>query len=174
MGTTILKLDNDRKLLNAAITLTHPVDLNSVEPIQKSVKITSWMTYNHISLSQKEHDKKMIQMAQVLMLRRNYNPRQSRYHRCDVGAFQFSPSRLRIWLPVQTWWWPSSNLDYFPTCMISGIFCDYYCGIFGYCSKHYIFKKYFLMVDCPLMDSTFTFNFSYLGLWNCSKGLLLK
>jgi len=33
--------------------------------------------------------------------------------------------------------------------MISGIFRDYYCGIFGYCSKHYIFLKYFLTVDYP-------------------------
>ena len=33
--------------------------------------------------------------------------------------------------------------------MISGTFHDYYCGIFGYCSKHYIFKQYFLRVDCP-------------------------
>ena len=31
--------------------------------------------------------------------------------------------------------------------MISGLFRDYYCGLFGYCSKHYIFKTYFLRVD---------------------------
>ena len=34
------------------------------------------------------------------------------------------------------------------------IFCDYYCGIFGYCSKHHIFKKYFLRVDCPFKSSS--------------------
>jgi len=34
-----------------------------------------------------------------------------------------------------------------PISMISGIFRDYYCGIFGHCSKHYIFKKYFRRVD---------------------------
>ena len=34
--------------------------------------------------------------------------------------------------------------------MISGIFHDYYCGIFGYCSKHYLFFKYLLRVDCPI------------------------
>ena len=33
--------------------------------------------------------------------------------------------------------------------MISGIFRNYYCRIFCYCSKHYIFKKYVLRVDCP-------------------------
>jgi len=33
--------------------------------------------------------------------------------------------------------------------MISGIFRDYYCGIFGYYSKHYIFKNYFLRANCP-------------------------
>jgi len=31
----------------------------------------------------------------------NYNSLQSRERRCDVSAFQFSPSRLRMWLPVQ-------------------------------------------------------------------------
>jgi len=39
--------------------------------------------------------------------------------------------------------------------MISGIFRDYYCGIFGYCSKHYIFKKYFLRVDCSFKKECF-------------------
>jgi len=33
--------------------------------------------------------------------------------------------------------------------MIPCIFCDYYCGILGYYSKHYLFKKYFLRVDSP-------------------------
>ena len=46
--------------------------------------------------------------------------------------------------------------------MISGIFRDYYCGIFGYCSKHYIFKKYFLRVDCPFKcDEIKALNFRY-------------
>ena len=35
--------------------------------------------------------------------------------------------------------------------MISGIFCDYYCGIFGYCIKQYVFKRYFLRVDSYFM-----------------------
>ena len=66
------------------------------------VKITSWMTYNHISLSQKEPGKrKMFKMVQKLKLKRNHNPHQSRECRCDVRAFNFSPSRLRIWLPMQ-------------------------------------------------------------------------
>ena len=63
--------------MNANVTSTHPVNQISVEPVQKQVnkceqriipeyicvvKITSSMTYNHISLSQKEADKrKMIQ-----------------------------------------------------------------------------------------------------------------
>ena len=32
MGTTILKLDSDRKLLNADVTSVYPVDLKYVEP----------------------------------------------------------------------------------------------------------------------------------------------
>ena len=31
--------------------------------------------------------------------KRNYNPGQYRDRQCVVRAFQFSPSRLRIWLP---------------------------------------------------------------------------
>ena len=37
MGTAIFKLDRDRKLLNADVTSTHPVDLKSVDPIQTHV-----------------------------------------------------------------------------------------------------------------------------------------
>jgi len=37
MGAAILTLDRDRELLNADVTSTHPVDLKSVEPIQKHV-----------------------------------------------------------------------------------------------------------------------------------------
>ena len=37
MGGAILKLDRDRKLLNADITSVYPVDLKSVEPVQKHV-----------------------------------------------------------------------------------------------------------------------------------------
>ena len=33
--------------------------------------------------------------------------------------------------------------------MISGIVREYYCGIFGYRSKHYIFKEYYLRVSYP-------------------------
>ena len=61
----ILKLDRDRQLLNADVTWTQQFDRKSVEPVEKHVnkvdqiiipehKITSWMTYNHISLSRKE------------------------------------------------------------------------------------------------------------------------
>jgi len=37
VGAAILKLDRDQKLLNADVTARHPVDLKSVEPIQKHV-----------------------------------------------------------------------------------------------------------------------------------------
>ena len=37
MGATILKLERDRKLLNADVTWAYPVDLKSVEPMQKNV-----------------------------------------------------------------------------------------------------------------------------------------
>jgi len=115
MGAAILKLDRDRKLLNPDVTSTYPVDIKSVEPVQNHVnkceeriipelngiillKITSWIIYNHISLSQKKPGKrKMIQMAQILTLNRNCNLRQSRERSCDVRAFQFfffPPSNL--------------------------------------------------------------------------------
>ena len=41
---------------------------------------------------QKEDDSKWL----ILTLNRNYNPCQSRERPCDVRAFQFYPSRLRI------------------------------------------------------------------------------
>ena len=37
MGAAILKLDRDRKLLNADIILAYHVDLKSVDPVQKHV-----------------------------------------------------------------------------------------------------------------------------------------
>jgi len=37
VGAAILKLDRDRKLLNADVTSTYPVDLKSVQPMQKGV-----------------------------------------------------------------------------------------------------------------------------------------
>ena len=64
-------------------------------------------------------------MAHILTLNSNYNLRQSRECSYDVRAFEFG---------------------LFPLSMISGVFCDYYCG---YSSKHYIFKKIILMVNCP-------------------------
>jgi len=36
--------------------------------------------------------------------------------------------------------------------MISDIFRDYYCGIFGYCSKHNIFKKYYQRVNFKVIS----------------------
>ena len=78
MGITILKLDRDWKLLNADVISVYPVDLKSIELIQKHVnkaaknysrtkrhylvKITSLMIYNDINLSQKKlYERKMIQ-----------------------------------------------------------------------------------------------------------------
>ena len=37
MGAAILKLDGDRKLLNADVTSSHPFDVKSLEPVQKHV-----------------------------------------------------------------------------------------------------------------------------------------
>ena len=67
------------------------------------VNITSWMTYNHISLSQNEpYKRKMIKNgSEINAQEKLYNPRKSRERRCDVRAFLFASSRLRIWLPVQ-------------------------------------------------------------------------
>ena len=75
MGSAILKLDRERKHLNTDVTSTHPVDLKSVESIEKHVskceqniiqehnttellKLRHEITYNNISLSQKEPDKR--------------------------------------------------------------------------------------------------------------------
>jgi len=71
-------------------------------------------------------------MAEILMLKINYNPRQSR-EIADVtsehlGFFSFPPSNLASGAAVMAS--PSRNLDYFPISMISGIFRDYYCGMF--------------------------------------------
>jgi len=37
VGAAILKLDSDRKLLNADTTSAYPVDLKSVKPVEKHV-----------------------------------------------------------------------------------------------------------------------------------------
>jgi len=154
VGAAILNLDRDWKLLNADITWAYPypVDLKSAESIQKHVNkceqridpelngiillklYHEWHTTISVWARKNLTRGGWFKIAQKLMLWRNYNPCQSRECRCDVRAFEFSPCRLRIWLPVQPQWWPSSNLDYFPISMISGIFHDYYCGIFYYCS----------------------------------------
>jgi len=104
------------------------------------VKCTSWMTYNHMSFRQKEADK------------RNYYSRETiirislESSDMSISVFSFPPSNLASGTAIRR---PSSDLDYFHICMILGIFRDYYYGMFGYCYKHYIFKKYFLRVDCP-------------------------
>ena len=156
-----------RQRPEADVTWAYPVDLKSVEPVQKPTNKCKQRInpeLNDIIVLKLRHEwhttisfwarmnltrGRLFKMAQILTLKRNYNPRQSRDRPCDVRAIQVSPSRLRIWLPVQPYRRPSSNLDYFPISMISGIFRDYYCGIFGYCFKHYIFKTYFLRMQCP-------------------------
>ena len=118
MGAAILKLDIDRKLLNTDVTSMHPVDLKSVEPVQKHVNKCDQRIipeHNATTLLKLRHELhttitvwarrnltrgRWFKMAQILTLNRNYNPRQYRDRRCDVRAFQFSPSHLRIWLPV--------------------------------------------------------------------------
>jgi len=114
MGATILKLDRYRKLLNADVTLSYPVNLKSVEPVQKHVNKCEqrvipelngiillklhheWHTTISVWASRNLTRGRWFKMAQKLMLKMNYNPRQSRERRCDTRAFQFSPSRLRI------------------------------------------------------------------------------
>ena len=132
MDAAILKLDRDRKLVNADITWTHPVDLKSVEPVKKHVNKCEqriipelngiivlklrheWRTTVSVWSRRNPTRGRWFKMAHILTLKRNYNQRQSRERSYDVRAFQFSPSRLRIWLPVQPQWRPSCNLDYFP------------------------------------------------------------
>jgi len=98
------------------------------------------MTYNHISLSQKELDKrKMIQTGSEINAQETIICISIEIAHVTLEHFSFLPPAFES---------GSSNLDYFPLSMISGIFRDYYCGIFGYCSKHYILKK-ILRVDCP-------------------------
>jgi len=126
----------------------------SVEPIQKHVNkceqnaIILWKLWRTtISFWARRNLRRGIKMAEILTLKSNYNPRQSK-ERAHVMS-----DHLSLLLPAFKSHFrcsrqPSSKLDYFPISMISGIFRHYYYGIFGYCSKHYIFKKYFLRVNC--------------------------
>ena len=75
-------------------------------------------------------------MAQILTLKRNYNPRQSRERRCDVRGILFLPSSLRIWLMVQF-------MVYFVIIIVE--------FLVTVLSIIYIF--YFLKVDCPFKMS---------------------
>ena len=75
------------------------------------VKIASWMIYNHINLSQKVPDKrKMIQKAQILTLKRNYNPRHS------ISVCSFTSSNLvsgaAVMAALQLFWIISVYLWY--------------------------------------------------------------
>jgi len=69
----------------------------------------------------------------------------------SVSVFSFPPLNLASSAAIMG---AFGNWDYFPISVISGTFHDYYCGIIGYCSKHYIFKQYFLRVDCPFKGWT--------------------
>ena len=129
-----MKVDRDRKLLNADITWTNQFDRKSVEPVQNHVNKCEQRIipeFNTIILLKLRHEwhttmtfwarrnlrrGRWLKMAEILTLKRNCNPRQSRDRSCDVRSFQFAPSRLRIWI----------NLDYFPISVISDIFRDYY------------------------------------------------
>ena len=107
MGAAILKQDRDRKLLNADVTWVYPVDLKSVEPVQKHVNKCEqriipelngiillklrheWYTTTSVLTRRNLTRGRWLRMAQKLMLKRHYNPRQSRERPCDVGTFQF-------------------------------------------------------------------------------------
>jgi len=107
MGAAILKLDRYRKLLNADATSVYPVDLKSVEPIQKHVnkcELRIIPELNGIILLKLRHEwhttiwiwarrnltrGRWFKMAQKLTLKRNYNLRQFRERWCDVRTFQF-------------------------------------------------------------------------------------
>ena len=98
----------------ADLTLTHPVDLKSVEPIRNHVNKCEqeiipehnaiillklrheWHTTISIWARRKLKRGRWFKMAQKLTLRRNYNPRYSIARQCDVRAFSFSfpPSNL--------------------------------------------------------------------------------
>jgi len=103
-----------RQHLKADITSVYPVDLKSVEPIQKHVNKCeqriipelNWIIllklchewYTTISVWARRN---LIQNGWILSLKRKTNPCDSRERLCDVRAFQFSPSLLQIWLPVE-------------------------------------------------------------------------
>ena len=107
MGAIILKVDRDRKLLNADVTWAYPVELKSVEPIHKHVnkceqriipELNSiiylklrheWYTTISVWARRNLTRGKWFKLAHKLMLKRNYNPRQSRERPYDVRAFQF-------------------------------------------------------------------------------------
>ena len=110
MGAAILNLDRDRKLLNADVISAYPVDLKSVQHVQKHINkceqiiVTEhnatallklyyeWHTPTSVWARRNLTTGRWFKMAQKLTPKRNYNPRQYRDRRCDVRAFQFAPS----------------------------------------------------------------------------------
>jgi len=107
VGAAILKLDRDRKLLNADVTWAYPVYLKSVEPVQKHVNKREqriipelngiillklrheWYTTISIWARRNLTRARCFKMAQILTLKINYNLHQSRECLCDARAFQF-------------------------------------------------------------------------------------
>jgi len=103
-----LKLDRGRKLLNANVTSTDPVDMKSVESIQNHVNkreqriIPELKGIILLKLCNEWHTTILVwgrrnltrgtwyKMAQILTLKINYIQRQSRERPCDVRAFQFT------------------------------------------------------------------------------------
>ena len=118
-----------RKLPNADVTLAYPVDLKSVEPVQKHVNKCEQIIIpelNGIILLKLRHE---WYTTISVWTRRNLT---------DDSNY------------ILVFYFPPSNLDYFLIFMIWGIYIVIInVEFFGYCSKHYIFKKYFLRVDCP-------------------------
>jgi len=133
VSAAILKLEGEEKLVNAEVCRARKKHVNKCEqriiPELNGIILLKlrheWYTTISVWARRNLTTERWFKMSQILTLKINYNPRQYRERPCDVRAFQFSPSRLRIWLPVQPSWRPSSNLDYFPMSMISGIFRDY-------------------------------------------------
>ena len=156
MGAAILKLNKDRKLLNACVTWTQQFDRKPVEPVQSHVNKCEqriipeqnaiillklrheWHTTISFRAGRNLRRERWLNMAEILMPKSNYNPGQSREGSCDVREFEF-------FLPAFESGFRCSRNDGPPVIWMIYIYLWLLSRIFlGYCSKHYILKKYFL------------------------------
>jgi len=117
--------------IHSLITWACPVDLKFVEPVQKHInksELRIILQLNSIILLPLRHKwhttisvwarrnltrGRWFKMAQKLTLKRNYNLRQSRQRRCDVGAFAVMaalqwfglfPYTYILWLLLWKFW----------------------------------------------------------------------